>query len=179
MKLKNFALPVLVCLLAVCVFPQSAPEKILEKGDVERFIKTFGPINEDLKQLGAKYDSENQNMNIPEAMLASQEYQNILKKHGWDEAFYQKASAILAGYGLLIQDKALLQAQAAIAQQIKEIDSNSAIPDSMKTQLKQQLLTAQSAMSMQKQGTKDALHPEDMQLIFAKFEELKELLENN
>ena len=103
----------------------------------------------------------------------------ILKKHGWDEHFFQKASVILLGYGSIRFGEKSVESNSEIEQTLKEIDSNPDIPASMKQQLKQQITAARGAMGQTGQSLKQNIHPADLALVKAHIKELKPILDED
>ncbi len=181
MKKRLFTIAAII-LLVMPVFlaaqeSKEPPKPILKEGDVARFIKTFPLIKEDFEKLGAKYEARSGDVTVPQALKASQEFLEVLKKHGWDEFFFQKFSTIMLGYSTIVYGKEAQKAQSEMEKSLKEIDSNPNIPESMKKQLKEQLLAAKGAMSMYQETTKKNIHPEDLLLIKPHLKELKAVIE--
>jgi hypothetical protein len=180
MKLKVFVLVILFA-LSVVVFadePQT-PKPILKPGDVKHFIKTFPLLKEDFKKFDVKYDGKSGIVTYPEALAASQEFLGILKKHGWDEHYFEKAGAICLGYSTIISGKAIKDADPQIAKAMKEIESNPNLSAEMKKQLMEQMKSVKGVMKEQQKEVKKYAHEADVELIKPHIEELKELFENN
>jgi hypothetical protein len=155
------------------------PKPLLKKGDVVRFIKTFPQMEKDFKQFGAQYEAQSGNVTIPEAMKASQDFMNILKKHGWDENFFQKLSVIMMGYSAIEYGKQATKSQAEFEKSLKEIESNPNIPPAMKEQLKQQLKSAYGIMKTQGTELQKRIHPADLNLIRPQVQKLKETIDKS
>jgi hypothetical protein len=172
-------------LLAIMVFSlmlgfalTQVPEKpVLVKGDVVHFIKTFPDLEKDLEKFG--FETSDDEMSIPEGFQANQELMGILRKHGWDENFFQKAAVILLGYASTRFGEESMESNSEIEQALKEIDSNPDLPASMKQQLKQQLMAARGAMGQTGQSLKQNIHPADLALVNAHIKELKPILDKD
>jgi len=161
----------------VAVEATEPPKQILKKGDVVKFIKTFPLLKTDLEKLGAKYEARKGDVTIPEALVANTEFRNILTKHGWDEQFFQKSNAILMAFSSIVYSKSLKTANSEIEKSLKEIDTNPNIPDSMKKQLKEQMMAAQGMASAGSAIYKKNVHPADLALIKPHIEALKAVFE--
>lgn|GEM_PF-5146440 len=73
-------------------------KQVLAKGDVERFIKTFADISQQLEALGESFENT-QDPNEMEAIAANAKVQAILQQYGWETAtFFQKMNVIAMGY---------------------------------------------------------------------------------
>ncbi len=166
----------LISSLAVAAEP---PKPILKKGDVEKFIKTFPALTKDMKNFDTNMDAKEGNITIPEAMIASNEFNAILKKHGWDENFFTTIQTIVMGYSYLVYGDSIKGANAEIAKALKEIDSNPHLSAEMKEQMKAQMKAASGAMATQNVQMKKSIHPLDLAMIKAKIKELKTVLEKN
>jgi hypothetical protein len=169
-------LAVVLFAIAILATSKEPPKPILKKGDVERFIKTFPLLKNDFEKFGAKYETKSGDVTIPEAMKASSEFLAILKKHGWDEHFFQKAGTIMTGYSLIQYGKHMSKAQAEYEKALKDIESNPDIPEAMKEQLKAQLTAAKGMMQRPGDVLKN-IHPEDILLIKPHLEALKKTVE--
>ena len=180
MKRKVLLLAVVVMFvissLAVAAEP---PKQVLQKGDVEKFIKTFPALSKDMKDFDTKMDAKEGNFTYPEALKASADFKGILKKHGWDETFFTKIQTIVMGYSSLVYGAQMKGANAEIAKALAEIDANPALSAEMKAQMKAQMKNAMGAMATQGAELKKSLHPLDLTMIKAKIKELKAVLETN
>lgn len=150
---------------------------ILEKGDVLRFIKTFPELKTDFDKLGAEYDARQGQVTYTEAMMASSEFNGILKKHGWDENFWTKVSTIISGYGILAYNLAVGNVDPQLAAALKQIEDNAALSDAMKKQLKEQIMASKGALKEQGKAMLKMVHPKDMALIKPNLDALKKVLE--
>lgn len=155
------------------------PKPVLKPGDVKRFIKTFPLLKKDFEKYGMKYEAKEGSVTVPEALKASEEYREILKKHGWNEQFWHKFSTIAMGYAFIQYGKGIKEADPKIAKAIKEIEDNPALSDQMKAQLKQQLKMVKGVMKTQGEQLNKQLHNADMDLIRPLVKELKTVIENN
>jgi hypothetical protein len=145
--------------------PPKPPKQILKIGDVERFIKTFPQLEKDMESFNLKYEAKSGDVTIPEALKVSGEFMGILKKHGWDENFWQKLPVILMGYSSVVYGKEMGKADIGMEKSLKEIESNPNIPASMKKQLKDQLKAAKGMMKIQGSAFLQSIHPKDLELI--------------
>ena len=150
MKLKVFALVILFTLSAVVLADEpEAPKPVLKPGDVKHFIKTFPLLKEEFKKFEVKYDGKAGIVTYPEAVAASQDFLGILKKHGWDEHFFEKTAAICLGYSTIVSGKALKDADPQVAKAMKEIESNPHLSAEMKKQLIEKMKNVKGAMKQQ------------------------------
>lgn len=154
------------------------PKPVLKPGDVKQFIKTYPLLKEDFKKYGMKYEAKEGTVTVPEALKASEEFREILKKHGWDEQFWQKFATIAMGYSFIQYGKGIKEADPKIAKAIKEIEDNPALSDQMKAQLKQQLTAVKGVMKAQGEQLNKQIHKADMDLIRPLVNELKTVMEN-
>ena len=180
MKLKVFVLVILFALSAVVFADEpKAPQPVLKPGDVKNFIKTFPLLKEDLKKFEVKFDGKAGIVTYPEALAASQEFLGILKKHGWDEKYFEKTAAICMGYSTIVAGKAMKDADPQVAKAMKEIESNPNLTPEMKKQLLEQMKTVKGAMKESQKVVKKYAHKADIELIKPHIQDLKELFENN
>lgn len=180
MKLKVFVLVILFTLSAVVLAEE--PEKlepVLKPGDVKHFIKTFPVLKEDLKKFEVKYDGKSGIITYPEALVASQEFLGILKKHGWGEHYFEKTAAICMGYSMIVYGKAMKDADPQVAKAMKEVESNPHLSAEMKKQLIEQMKSVKGAMKEHQKVVKRYAHKADMELIKPHIEELKKLFDHN
>ena len=180
MRFKIFIL-VIIFVLSVVVFadePQS-PQPLLKPGDVKNFIKTFPLLKEDFKKFDVKYDGKSGIVTYPEALAASQEFQGILKKHGWDEHYFEKTAAICLGYSTIVYGKEMQKVDPAIDKAMKEIESNPNLSAEMKKQLMEQMKSVKGTMKQQQQALKESVNEADMELIKPNIQDLKKIFENN
>jgi len=163
--MKVLAIALLVLMSASVALVQGPPAPILKTGDVEHFIKTFPLLEKEMEDYGFKYEAREGTMTVPEAVEASNEFLAILKKHGWDDHFFQKTAVILSGYSSLVYGDEIKKAASAFEKSIKEIDSNPQLSTEMKRQLKEQMKAAESAMKMQDTTFKSNIHANDLKMI--------------
>jgi len=183
MKLKVCVLVILFA-LSVVVFaeePQATqPTKpVLKPGDVKNFIKTFPLLKEEFKKYDVKYDGKSGVVTYPEALAASQEFLGILKKHGWDEHYFEKTAAICMGYSMIVYGQEMKKANPQIEKAMKEIESNPHLSAEMKKQMMDQMKTVKGAMKEHEKVVKRYAHEADMELIKPHIKDLKELFEKN
>ncbi|MCK5055516.1 MAG: hypothetical protein KAT34_02605 [Candidatus Aminicenantes bacterium] len=175
---QKIILMVVLLLLVSFVTAEDPSKQILKPGDVERFIKTFPLLKEDMEKFNMKYEAKSGDVTIPEALKVSSEFLKILKKHGWDENFWQKFGAIMMGYSSIVYGKEMKKADIEMEKSLKELDSNPNIPDSMKKQLKEQLKAAKSVMQSQGNTLQMNIHPSDLSLITPHIKEIREIVDD-
>lgn len=180
MKLKVFVLIILFTLSAMLIADEpEAPKPVLKPGDVKHFIKSFPLLKEELKKYEVKYDGKAGIVTYPEAIKASSEFLGILKKHGWDEHFFEKTAAICLGYSSIVAGKAMKDADPKVAKAMKEIESNPNLSAEMKKQLIEQMKTVKGAMKQQQKVVKKYAHKADIELIKPHIDDLKKVFEEN
>lgn len=180
MKLKVFVLVILFALSSMVFADEpEAPKPVLKPGDVKHFIKSFPLLKEELKKFEVKYDGKAGIVTYPEAIKASSEFLGILKKHGWDEHFFEKTAAICVGYSMIVAGKAMKDADPKVAKAMKEIESNPHLSAEMKKQLIEQMKTVKGAMKQQQKALKKSSHKADMELIKPHIEDLKKVFEHD
>lgn len=180
MKLKVFVLVILFTFSAMLIADEpKAPKPVLKPGDVKHFIKSFPLLKEELKKFEVKYDGKAGIVTYPEAIKASSEFLGILKKHGWDEHFFEKTAAICLGYSSIVAGKAMKDADPKVAKAMKEIESNPNLSAEMKKQLIEQMKTVKGAMKQQQKVVKKYAHKADIELIKPHIDDLKKVFEEN
>jgi hypothetical protein len=168
-----------VLLAAPCLgIAQESGEPVLQKGDVERFIKTFPVLKEELEKLGMKYEAKEGEYTLPEAIRANAEFNSLLREHGWDETFFMKMGTIFMGYITLAHGKEMEQMDPEIEKAIKEIESTAGMSESMKQQMIARLRATQKMMGGQQGAMQQSVHTLDLALVRLKLPELKELFED-
>ncbi len=179
--LKKYTSLLIITLLVIpaLAFAQESAKPVLEKGDVERFIKTFPAVKEELEKLGMKYEAEEGDYTVPEAFQASAEFTALLKKHGWDETFFMKMGTIFMGYVSLAHKKEMAQIDPEIEKAIKEIESTAGMSEAMKKQMVERLRATQKMMGGQQGAMQQSVHEADLELIRPMIPELKKLFEDN
>ncbi len=177
---KTSTILLLIALLAIpCLaIAQESTEPVLQKGDVERFIKTFPIVREELEKLGMKYEAEEGDYTVPEAVQASAEFTALLKKHGWDETFFMKMGTIFMGYVSLVHKKEMAQVDPEIEKAIKEIESTAGMSEAMKKQMVERLRATQKMMGGQQGAMQQSVHEADLELIRPLIPELTKLFED-
>jgi hypothetical protein len=160
--------------------PAKTPAKpVLEKGDVMKFIKTFPLLKKDFDKFGAVYSAKKGNVTIPDALRANSQYHGILKKHGWDEHFFNKFFTIVRGYSSIVYGKEMKKADPEIAKALKQIEENAHLSDAMKEQMKKQIMATKGVSKMQSQMMKQWVHPKDLALIKPLVKELKKVMDES
>ncbi|MFA9452421.1 MAG: hypothetical protein ACERK6_00780 [Candidatus Aminicenantaceae bacterium] len=176
---KSAALLLIVLLALPCLaIAQESPEPVLQKGDVERFIKTFPVLKAELEELGMKYEAEEGDYTVPEAVQASAEFTALLKKHDWDETFFAKMGTIFMGYVSLAHKKEMAQMDPEIEKAIKEIESTAGVSEAMKKQMVERLRATQKMMGGQQGAMQQSVHEADLELIRPLIPELRKLFED-
>lgn len=161
-----------------------AEEKLITKpmlkaGDVEHFIKTFNVLSKDLKALGAEYDARSGNMSYPDALMANTRFQELLKKHGWDTTFFQKASVIGMAYSVVVYGKEYKKANPEMDKALKEIEANPHLTAEQKKQMRDGIIAAKAGLAAGEQAMTKMVDPADIQLVKPLIAQLKTVLEKN
>jgi hypothetical protein len=176
--MKKYILFALIVLMSVAVAAEEdSPKQILKSGDVKHFIKTFPLLEKEFEKHDIKYEAKGGTMTVPDAIEARNDFLEILKKHGWDENFFQKVSVILMGYSYIVYGDEMKKADSEFEKALKEIDSDPNISAEMKKQLKEQMKTAKSAMKMQKSTFEKNIHPDDLKLITPHIKEIQKVID--
>jgi hypothetical protein len=143
----------------------NAPKKVLVKGDVEKFIKTFPLMYEDLERLGIEYQTEEGDVTAPKALKANKEFMAILKKNGWDETFVDKMRVILLAYYLLVYQDEMAKSKASMEESIAEIEADPDIDPATKKKLIDQLKESKGKMESGTSEQKNSIHNDDLELV--------------
>lgn len=173
---KVLLVAIIIC-FAGMILAEEAVKPILEKGDVERFIKTFPGLKEDLKQFGMQVNGETGTITYPMAVQKQKEYFNILKKHGWDQSYHIKSMTIVRIYANVKYGKQASEADKEIQKAIKELDNNTALSPEMRKQLKQQMLAAKGMMNQQATHWNKKIHEKDKSLVAPHIKALTKVIE--
>lgn len=177
---KNLMIGILLfSIFGVGLPAENPPEAVLKKGDVERFVKTFPLLSQDLMKAGMSWEAKSGTMNVPEAVTASNQVLEVLKKHGWDEHFFAKSAAILQCYTQVKYGQAMGTAQSKLARNLREIDENPDISAEMKAQLKAQMKQAMAMVGQQGQVMKNQINPADLILVRPWIPKLEKMLETS
>ncbi|MBN2135926.1 MAG: hypothetical protein JW737_09360 [Acidobacteria bacterium] len=102
--LKKFIPFICILLLfASFIFTQDAlqPKALLNNGDVEKFIKTFPAMLDELEPMGLIFNPQDGTFSIPEDSRKLSGYKAVLVRFGWDKSFYEKSRKILRIYTYL------------------------------------------------------------------------------
>lgn len=174
-------LAIIVCVvLFVSVgWAEDDPVPVLKKGDVERFIDSFPKLVEELERLGMKYDAEEGDYSLPEAIQANAEFRATLIKYGWDEGFFLKMQTIFMGYTAIVYKKEMANVAPQIAEAIKEIESTPGLSEAMKKQMIERMKASQKMMEGGQAGMQTSVHEDDLALIRPKIPDLKKLFEHD
>jgi hypothetical protein len=125
-----------------------------------------------------KYEAKEGEYTMPEALQANAEFHAVLKKHGWDENFFQKMGTIFMGYIQLAHKDEMAQMDPEIEKAIKEIESTAGMSEAMKEQMIARLRATQKMMGGQKDAMQQSVHELDLAQISTKLPELKKLFED-
>ena len=163
--------------LAIIPATDPVPGPVLEKGDIAKFIKTWPYLEKEMKQFGMKMDAKEGNVTMPEAYRTGNKYLSILKKHGWDEKFWQKFTVMLQGYSFFEYKKGKKEADSSMSKSMKELEKNPHLSEAMKKQLMKQMTMVKGAMEQQGTMFMKNINPEDLAYIQPNLEKIKKTLE--
>ncbi len=149
---------ILISIIALITFISNAqnttsesPKAVLSASDIQLFIKTLKPLQQDIEKLGTKYDVDDPtNM---QAIAASEEIQAVFRKHGWSEDYYLKVAAITSAFAHLKMEK--------------ELEN---IPEAQRAYMKQMMETYNV-------GAKSQLNPADLKVVTNNYEILNTFFE--
>jgi hypothetical protein len=105
-NLKSILLITFCVVLSIAKAQNEAPKAVLSDADIDLFIKTYKPLSKDLEKLGDKYDDIS-DPTVKEAFRTSNEVQAIFEKHGWNNDYYSKFSAIMMCFAFIQIDEEL------------------------------------------------------------------------
>jgi len=180
MRLRVLILVILLVFSTIFFAEEStAPTPVLEKGDVMKFIKTFPLMKEDFEKFNVEYEAKSGNINYPDVLRANKEFQEILKKHGWDENFFSKMTAIIMGYSSIVYKKEIKNADPQLAKSMKEIKDNPNLSAEMKKQLLEQLKSVKGVLKTQSDSMSNIVSPVDLDLVKPHIDALKEVFEES
>ena len=181
-RVMRYKILVVVVLFVLSWYAMAAdpelPKPVLKKGDVKQFIKTFPLLKKDFENFGIKYEAKAGTITYPEALTASAEYLAILKKHGWDEHYFEKLGVIVLGYSSIVYGKEIKKADPELEKSIKQIEANTYLSETQKKQMIEQIKMAKGVLKSQEQLLKKRLHQSDMDLIRPHIEAIKKVLED-
>jgi len=172
--MKTLLIAASLFFIIVSAAASDAPKPILKPGEVKHFIKTFPLLK---KELGIQHDARHGNVSHPGAFKAGSRHIAILKKHGWDEKFYDKAAVILLSYSSIVYGEEKKEADKGLEESLKEIDANPNLSDEMKEMMKKQIKTVKGALKEQQTALKQTVHLKDLELVRPFIKELKQILE--
>ncbi|MBN1271931.1 MAG: hypothetical protein JXB26_06630 [Candidatus Aminicenantes bacterium] len=184
MKTKNMAwIFTVLILITICFSPsllaEDPPVPVLEEGDVVHFIETYPELSADLENLGMEYEPTTGHLTIPEAAQQNSELLSLLKKHGWDENFFNKVGVICLGYSILEYKSEVPEMDANVAKSIKEIEANPYMTEAQKKQMIERLKASRGIIASQASTMESKVHEQDLALIKPHMKELKEVLEDD
>ncbi len=88
----------------LCTYAQMPPTLPLSDGDVDKFIKTYYPLKQDLESLGEEFE-EAKDYEGMQAIMANEKVKSVLRKHGWDGQWMGKLMTITYAYGMVKMEK--------------------------------------------------------------------------
>ncbi len=162
-------------LMAFSLTAEEPVKKVLNQRDIDHFIKTIIPIATDFDKLGVEYDDERSEDIFPEELRTNKEFLKILKKHGWDESFFEKVGVIFLGHAIIVSGEESKKMEGPQAKAIKEIESNPHLSDATKKQMIEQFKKVQGAVADQQGHMKKSAHPADLELIRSNIEVIKKV----
>lgn len=179
MKLIKLFTFIVVLAFSLAVIPATdpVPDRVLEKGDIAKLIKTWPSLEKEMKKFGMKMDAKEGNVTIPEAYRTGNEYLSMLKKHGWDENFWQKFTVMLQGYSFFQYKKGKKEADTNMSKSMKEMEKNPHLSEAMKEQLIKQMKMVKGVMKQQGSLLMKNINPEDLAYIKPNLEKIKKVLE--
>ncbi len=152
LKIILFSIIVLISFTSNAQNTTSEPPKaVLSASDIQLFIKTLKPLQQDIEKLGTDYDVEDPT--TMQALAASEEIKAIFKKHGWSEDYYLKVAAITSAFAHLKIEKELQN-----------------IPEEQRAYMKQM-------MESYNVGAKSQLNPADLKIVKDNYEALNTYFE--
>ena len=115
------------------------PKAVLTASDIQLFMKTLKPLQQDIEKLGTKYDVDDPT--TMQSLAASEEIKAVFKKYGWSEDYYLKVAAITSAFAHLKMEK--------------ELEN---IPEAQRAYMKQM-------MESYNVGAKSQLNPADLKIV--------------
>ena len=161
-------------LMAFSLTAEEPVKRVLKQRDIDHFMKTIIPIANDFDKLGIEYDDERSEDIFPEELRTNKEFLKILKKHGWDESFFEKVGVIFLGHAILVSGEESTKMEGRQAKIIKEIESNPNLSEATKKQMIESITGAKGAISGQQKAMKSRINKADLDLIKDNIEKLKE-----
>lgn len=163
--------------LAVHPAADHQPEPVLEKGDIEKLLKTWPALEKDMKKFGMKMDTKSGSATIPEAVMAGNEYMSILKKHGWDENFWTKFTVVIQGYSFFQYKKGKKEADSSMSKSMEEIQKNPHLSPEMKKQLMANLKMVKGALEQSAGTLLKNINPSDLAFIKPNIKKIRKVLD--
>lgn len=90
----------------------------LSSQDIVLFIQSYESMLNDLKALSAKYESYKADEDISRA---NEEAINIFKKHGWDERYMSKYSAIVTAFTYVTLESQLQESPPSVRESMSDL----------------------------------------------------------
>jgi len=162
-------------LMAFSLTAEEPVEQVLKQRDIDHFLKTIIPIANEFDKLGVEYDDESSDEIFPAELRTNREFLKILKKHGWDESFFDKVGVIFLGHAILVSGEESKKMEGQQAKIIKEIESNPHLSDATKKQMIEQITKSKGAVSGQQDVMKSGIDKADLDLIRDNIDRLKEV----
>ncbi len=104
---KSILLPFLfcLCLISYAQYEQMPKTIPLSSGDIDKFIRTYNPLKNDLEALEDEFE-ETRDFTQWQAIAANEKVKNVFQKHGWDsEKWLGKFMTMTYAYGMLKMEK--------------------------------------------------------------------------
>lgn len=142
---KITSLLLILCITFIGIAQEQEPYK-LTANDVEHFIENFPGLKSDLENLGAKYDSDDGEITLPEHFNAWSDFDKIAQRRGYKDHtdLIQKFTALMMAYASM---KVKVDGKAEIERQLKEIEANDDLSAEQKQMMKQQLEASLTLMN--------------------------------
>ena len=176
MKHKLFIIFILF-LMAFSLTAVEPVKQVLKQRDIDHFIKTIIPIANESEKSGVEYDDERSEEIFPKELRTNKEFLKILKKHGWDESFFEKAGVIFLGHATLVSGEESKKMEGQQAKAIKEIESNPHLSDATKKQMIEQMKKMEGAIAGQQGVMKSRIDKADLDLLRLNIKALKKVFE--
>jgi hypothetical protein len=178
MKRTMFALIavlMLICVAGLQAEKTPAPKAVLQKGDVEKFMKSFPAMSKELYALGVQFDQKSGAADVPKALAANAKANALLKKYGWDDKYYLKLSVIMSGLYLLAYEQ---EANPQIEASIKQIEASPDLSAAQKKDMIAQLRQAMGDSNTEVGAAKASIHKDDLAQIKPRVKELMKMFKD-
>ena len=147
-----------------------APQRLLNDGDVKKFVRDFKPMTAELDKLGKAADVDTENMSglneVLNKLRANAEAQRILRKYGWADRQFDKFAAIFRGYAVVKLEGSETVDSGEVKEAIAMIESNPSLSAEQKAAMKAQMSQMQGMAGTEKE-LRAQVHPADIAVIKA------------